>query len=728
MAKDLLFELGTEELPAGVAPRALSALEGFLRKGLESSKLKFGAIRALGTPRRLTLMVEGLDERQPDSLLEIKGPNTKAAYDAEGKPTGALLGFARSQGVHVSELKSVKTDKGEYVMAIKEVKGEATSRILPDVVADMLSRDFLPKSMRWGSHDISFSRPIHWILLLFGGEPVDFSHGHIKSSRVTYGHRFLSEREDSKLRPVKVASIESYLEGLKKSFVIADQAERKRIISEGIEKAAREAGGSVMPDEALLEEVSWLVEYPVVVRGSFDREFLDLPRDIVVNAMREHQRYFSILNDKGGLLPYFITVANTLAKDMDIVRKGNERVLRARLNDAKFYYEQDVRKPLAEMAEKLKGVVFQAKLGTSYEKAERFTALALAIGGKAGFSRPMDEGEKPSDYLTESFNPARFDRSAIDPGLFQKLVIGRAAMLSKADLTSGVVGEFPKLQGVMGSVYAGKGREAPEVCAAIYEHYMPVSSGGELPASIAGSIVSIADKTDTIAGCFGVGLIPTGAQDPYALRRQALGIIAIILEKDLRLPIDGLVDEALKLLAPKLKRPANEVRSEVLDFFKERLRNQLLSQGLSHDSIDAVLSAPWLDLPDAVRRIKALEGFKTHPDAGRLVTAFKRVSNILKSVEPGEGGPDPALLTEPAEAALEKARAEIAPVMEERRKLGEYAGAFEALASIKDRIDSFFDEVMVMVEDEKIKRNRLKLLASVRDLYSGIADLSKLTV
>lgn len=728
MAKDLLFELGTEELPAGVAPRALSALEGFLKKGLESRKLNFGAIRAIGTPRRLTIVVEGLDERQPDSRLEVKGPNTKAAYDAEGNPTGALLGFARSQGVQVPELKSVKTDKGEYVMAIKEVKGEETSRILPEVISDMLSRDFLPKSMRWGAHDISFSRPIHWILLLFGGEPVDFSYGHVKSSRITYGHRFLSEREDSKLKPINVDSVGSYLEGLGKAFVIAGQDERKRLIAEGIEKAAREAGGSVMPDEALLEEVAWLVEYPVVVRGSFDGEFLELPRDIVVNAMREHQRYFSVLDANGGLLPYFITVANTLAKDMDVVRKGNERVLRARLNDAKFYYEQDIKKPLTAMAEKLKGVVFQARLGTSYEKAERFTALALTIGAKAGFSRPIEEGENPSDYLTESFNPAKFERSEIDPGLFQKLVIGRAAMLAKADLTSGVVGEFPKLQGIMGSVYAKKEREAPEVCAAILEHYMSVSSGGALPASIAGSVISISDKADTIAGCFGVGLVPSGAQDPYALRRQALGIIAIILEKDIRLTVDELVDESLKLLAPKLKRPASEVRSDVLEFFRERLRNQLLSQGLSHDSIDAVLSAPWSDLPDAVRRIRALEGFKSHPDAGRLVTAFKRVSNILKSVEPGGGGPDAAFLSEPAEVSLYKASLEIAPVMEERRKIGEYAGAFEALASIKDRIDSFFDEVMVMVEDEKIKGNRLKLLASVRGLYSGIADLSKLSI
>lgn len=723
MAKDLLFEIGTEEIPAAVAPRALAALEGFLRKGLESRKLSFKSIRSLGTPRRLTLIVEGLDEKQADAVVEVKGPQLKAAYDASGKPTGALMGFAKSQGVDINAVKPVKTDKGEYVTATKEVKGEETANILPEIITNALSQEFLPKSMRWGSYDISFSRPIHWLLLIFGGKPVGFNYGHLKSSDVTYGHRFLSDR-----KPIKVSSIDSYIDSLKKAYIITDPAERKRLIAEGIEKSAKEVGGSILPDEGLLEEVVFLVEYPVVLRGSFDNEFLGLPRDIVVNAMREHQRYFSIVDKDGSLLPYFITIANTLAKDMDVVRKGNERVLRARLNDAKFYYEQDVRKPLTERVEALKGVVFQAKLGTSYEKVERFTALALSIGATTGFSKKAEPNERPSDYLTESFNPAQYDPKSVDPGLYAKFVVGRSAMLAKADLTSGVVGEFPKLQGTMGSVYAKKSGERPEVSVAIYEHYLPTASGGSLPASVPGAIVSIADKTDTIVGCFGVGLIPTGAQDPYALRRQALGIIAVILDKDIKLPIDTLVDEALKLAGPKLTRKAEEVRADVIEFFKERLRNQLLSQGLSHDSIDAVLSAPWFDLPDAIKRIKALEGFKSNPDCARLVTAFKRVSNILKNVEPAQGAPDAALFKEPQEAELWKARSEVAPVMEEKRRKGDYEAAFEALASIKDRIDAFFDKVMVMAEDAAIKENRLKLLNSVRALYFEIADLSKLMV
>ena len=723
MAKDLLFEIGTEEIPAAVAPRALAALEGFLRKGLESRKLSFKAIRTLGTPRRLTLIVEGLDEKQADAVIEVKGPQLKAAYDASGKPTGALLGFAKSQGIDINAIKSVKTDKGEYVAATKELKGEETAKILPEVITSALSQEFLPKSMRWGSYDISFSRPIHWLLLIFGGKPVELSYGHLKSSDVTYGHRFLSDKS-----PIKVSSIDSYVDSLRKASVIPDPAERKGIIAEGIERSAKEVGGTVVPDEGLLEEVAFLVEYPVVLRGSFDKEFLDLPRDIVVNAMREHQRYFSIVDKNGALLPYFITIANTLARDMDVVRKGNERVLRARLNDAKFYYEQDIRKPLTERVEALKGVVFQAKLGTSYEKVERFARLALSIGAMTGFSRAAEPEEKPSDYLTESFNPANYDPKNADPALYAKFVVGRAAMLAKADLTSGVVGEFPKLQGTMGSVYAKKSGERIEVSVAIYEHYLPTASGGSLPASIPGAIVSIADKTDTIAGCFGVGLIPTGAQDPYALRRQSLGVIAIILDKNLNLPIDALVDEAVRLVGPRLTRKASEVRTDVIEFFKERLRNQLLSQGLSHDSIDAVLSAPWFDLPDAVKRIKALEGFKANPDCARLVTAFKRVSNILKNVEPGHGAPDEALFKEPQEAELWKASSEVAPVMEEKRRKGDYEAAFEALAAIKDRIDAFFDKVMVMADDAAIRENRLRLLNSVRSLYFEIADLSKLMV
>ncbi|MBI5588414.1 MAG: glycine--tRNA ligase subunit beta [Deltaproteobacteria bacterium] len=727
MKKDLILEIGSEELPAGYVPKALGALSGFLKKNLESARLSFDSVKTLGTPRRLTLIVEGLIDKQPDMRLEAKGPQLKAAYDAEGKPTNALLGFARSQGVDPGSLKTVKTDKGEYVTAIKNIKGVKTTEILPEILKNTISQDFFPKSMRWGSFEVSFARPVHWILSIYGGKTVAFDWGHIKSSNATYGHRFLGEKDRSaRLKPIKVDSIESYIEKLKAAYVIADPEDRKRIITGELAKAAKEAGGSVLQDEGLLDEVSCLVEYPIVVRGSFSGDFLSIPRDVIVNAMREHQRYFSVVDAKGELLAYFLTVANTKASDMDVVRKGNERVLRARLNDAKFYFEQDVKKKLVDRVDALKGVVFQARLGTSYEKVERFTELSLFIGSKIGFSKPKEGDESASDYATKYFNPANYDSRVLDPGLYSKFVVGRAAILAKADLTSGMVGEFPKLQGIMGGVYAKMSGEIPEVSVAICEHYLPQVSGGALPASVPGAIVSIADKTDTIVGCFSVGLTPTGAADPYALRRQSLGVISIMLDKNFKLSLDELVDESIKLLQAKLLYSHSEIRNNVLEFFKERLKNMLLSQGLSFDSIDAVLSTPWYDLVDAVKRIHALEGFKKHPSCPALVGAFKRVSNILKGTGLEGAKPDPALFKDPEESALYAMSAGIAPVMERHWKNGDYEKVFETLASIKDRIDAFFDKVMVMVDDRDLKQNRLALLNSVRGLYFKIADLSKL--
>ncbi|MBI5345341.1 MAG: glycine--tRNA ligase subunit beta, partial [Deltaproteobacteria bacterium] len=445
-----------------------------------------------GTPRRLTLIAEGLPERQPDADIEVRGPSKKAAFDEDGSPTKVLEGFVRAQGVRPEEIKFIKTEKGDYVCAVRRIKGEKTGKVLPEVLNGVLSGEIFPKSMRWSSFDISFARPVHWILAVYGGEKINFSFGHIKSSDYTFGHRFM-DNGAGKTAQIKAGSVSAYLEGLKKHHVIADPEERKKIISAGLLEAAKGVQGAVLADDGLLEEVTYLVEYPAVLMGSFDREFLELPRDVIINAMREHQRYFSVVDFACNLLPYFLTVANTMARDMDVVRKGNERVLRARLNDAKFYFEKDVKTPLTEFAGRLKGVVFQSKLGTSYEKAERFTGLALHIGERAGFSRPLEPDERPSDFLTPDMNPSDYDPSKIDAGLYSKFVLGRSAMLSKADLVSGVVGEFPKLQGIMGSVYAKRGGEAPLVSTAIYEHYLPNVSGGALPASIPGAIVSIAD-------------------------------------------------------------------------------------------------------------------------------------------------------------------------------------------------------------------------------------------
>lgn len=734
-AKDLLFEIGTEELPARYIPAALKAYKEFLEKSFNGLGLAFLRVETFGTPRRLTLVVRGLMDVQPDRRVEVRGPRVAAAYDKEGRPTKTLEGFAGAQGVDVKDIKRAASPRGEVVMAVKEVKGGKTITLIPEILEKTLSRDVFPKSMRWADHDITFARPVHRILALYGAQVVDVNFGHLRSADFTVGRRFVSAGGSSGVegRGLKVDSVQGYFRALKENGVVVDPEERKKIISEGLKEKAREAGGEVMADTALLEEVAYLVEYPVVVLGSFEEAFLKLPREVIINAMRSHQRYFSVVDKKGSLLPYFLTVANTPAPDMEKIIKGNEKVLRARLGDAGFYFERDIKVPLVERARELKGVIFQAGLGTSYEKVLRFTALALYLGEKAGLSEKLQEGEGPEDFLSDSFNPSKYDAANIDPLLYSKFVLGRASVLSKGDLVSGVVGEFPDLQGIMGGIYAERGGEAPGVASAISEHYRPASAGGRLPETTAGALISVADKLDTIAGFFAIGKVPTGAVDPYALRRQALGVIAVILDKKFRVSLDEAVKKAVALIhgqltGNKLKGDAAAVEDAILNFFKERLRNNLLASDLPFDSIDAVLSTRWYILPDAVARIKALEEFKAHPACKDLVVAFKRVSNILKGFNAGGAVPQEGLFQDPDEKELFKAEQEVSPAIKSFWAKGDYKSVFETLASIKDRIDSFFDHVMVMVEDEKLRRNRLLLLHGVRNLYYEIADLSKLAI
>ena len=725
MAKDLLLEIGSEELPAGFIGPALASLTESIKKGLSSARLGHGEVMGFSTPRRLVVIVTSVEERQEDATVEQRGPNKKAAFGPDGKPTKALLGFARAHGVKPEDLKTVTTDKGEHMVVVKELKGEKTELLVPDILEAAMGSLNFPKAMRWGDHDMVFARPVHWLLALYGGKPVTVRLGHLESGTVTRGHRFMHADGPKKDAGLKVEKPSVYLERLKKAHVIADPVERRAIIEGALEKEAAKAGGALLPDPDLLEEVVNLVEYPLVLMGSFDEEFLDLPREVVVGAMREHQRYFSVVDKKGSLLAHFLTVANTPVKDLAVVRRGNERVLRARLSDAKFYFERDRKTPLAKWVEDLKGVTFHARLGTSHEKVERFTSLALFIGHELRYC--AEHKGDVAGFLAPDV-AASMDAASKDSPEYNRCVLGRAAMLSKADLLSGVVGEFPKLQGVMGKEYATRAGEAEEVADAISEHYMPVSAGGELPKTSAGAIISIADKTDTIAGCFSVGLIPTGAADPYALRRSALGVISIILERGYGLKLDMVVDKALSLLGGKPTRELSEVKRDVLEFFKERLRNQLLKKGHSFDVVDAVLSAEWSNLTDAVKRIEALEKFKEHPACESLTLAFKRVSNILKGQELVSSIPNEDLLTDLHEKALFEVSEEIAPDIRASCLKGDYEAVFETLASLKETIDKFFDEVMVMVDDERVRNNRLILLNSIRDLYLPIADLSRLAV
>lgn len=720
MAKDLLLEIGTEEIPAKFIPMAVESMEGLLKKSLEENRIDFKTISAFCTPRRLVVGIHGVNDKQTDTVVEAMGPAKRAAFDENGTPTRAAEGFAKSQGITIKDLKIVKTEKGEYISARKEIKGKKTKEILHEIVPKVVTGIQFPKTMRWGDGDIQFARPIHWVLALFGSDVISFRLDNIKSGRLSYGHRFMKPQQ------FKAAGLKDYLKKTKAAYVIADPDERKKMIQKGIEKEAKAVKGIALQDEGLLNEVAYLVEYPVVLCGGFDKEFLTLPKDVIINAMREHQRYFPVVDKNGVLLPYFIFVANTKAKDQKVVIKGNERVLKARLSDAKFYFDKDIKIPLTERVDQLRGVIFQAKLGTSYEKVSRFAELAVFTGALLEQCEPLKENESAENFLGEDYNPKAYDSFSIGQKLFNKMVIGRAAMLCKADLVSGMVGEFPKLQGIMGMEYALISGECPDVARAIYEHYLPTQAGGNLPAGIPGAIISIADKMDTICGCFGAGLNPTGAADPYALRRQALGIIAIIIEKGFPVSIGSIVDKSIDLLNAKLTRAPADVKKDVLDFFKERLRNQLMSQGYSFDVVDAVLSAPWYDINDAVKRVRALEEFKKNPACSALVVAFKRVSNILKGFEFKDEKPDAALFEDVNEKALFEIAEKIAPEIGQYWKGSDYEKVFEALASLKGIIDTFFDKVMVMVEDEHIRRNRLTLLNMIRNLYYQIADMSKL--
>jgi glycyl-tRNA synthetase beta chain len=720
MSKDFILEIGTEEIPAGFITQAVGAMKRQMEVVLREHRCNFSSIHSLGTPRRLTVIVEQLDEEQDDIVTEVMGPSREKGFDKDGNPTKAAEGFARGQDVAVGELQVIETKKGAYLSFKKKIKGRKTVELLREITPPLIESIPFPKAMRWGDGEMAFARPIHWILSLYGSEVVPFTVGEIESSSFTRGHRFL------KPKPVKVTSVKTYRDKLKTANVILDPEERRAIIRDGIEKAARDAGGICIENLPLLEEVANLVEYPVVLRGDFDKTFLDIPKVVVVNAMREHQRYFSLVDDKGALLPHFITVANIDARRPEVIVKGNERVLKARLNDARFYYDRDIGTPLTERVDALKEVVYQESLGTSYEKVERFTRLALSTGSRLGLTNSMETGERVEEFLGE--NTIQNTSNILRDKDTAKAVVGRASMLAKADLVSDMVGEFPNLQGTMGAIYAERSGEVKEISEAISEHYLPTSAGGELPASPWGALISVADKMDTICGCFGVGLLPTGTADPYALRRQALGIIAIIVDKGFRVPLDDIVRTALDLLRDKLKRPLDDTERDVLDFFKERLRNQLLSRGYPFDVIDAILSAPWYDVADAVRRVDALGAFKSHPDCERLVIAFKRVSNILKGYDFTEDRPDPALFEGKDEAELMGVADSIAPVIERQWQAGDYEGVFTTLVSIKEKIDTFFDEVMVMVEDEKVRRNRLTLLRYIERLYSRIADMSKITI
>lgn len=687
MGKELLLEIGTEEIPAEFLPKAQKDMAEILSRDLSQNRIRYGVVRTMATPRRLVLHVADVETRQEDQIVEKLGPAKRVSFDEKGNPTKAALGFAKGQGSDISELEFVVTDKGEYICSRRKITGKETKELLPDLLKRFILSIPFQKTMRWMNLEIRFARPIHWILALYGGETVFFKLENIASGNRSFGHRFMSPGS------FEVRDLADYLERTKDHFVIVDPDERMAIIVRETEAAARGVSGQVLQNEDLFEEVNYLVEYPTAVCGNFDREFLELPGDVLITTMVEHQKYFPVTDAEGRLLPHFITVNNTLARDPSIVARGNEKVIRARLADARFFFREDRKVPLEHHFEKLKKVVFHSLLGTSYEKVGRFRELAGCIA--------------------EKVNPAL--KSKVD----------RAAHLAKADLETQMVYEFPDLQGIMGREYALLAGEDPVVAKAIYEHYLPTSAGGSLPETDEGAIVSIADKMDTICGFFGVNQIPTGTADPYALRRQALGIINIILSRGYPIRLDELIDRSLAILNGKLKRNGEETKRDVLEFFRARFENQLIAQGHPYDVVDAVLATGISEPARTLKKIEAMEKFRLRPDFEPLAIAFKRVCNIIKNFKGGVVHTD--LFLEKEERDLYRAFVAINEKAEAFTVADDYENVLLVLASLRKPVDGFFEAVLVMAEDEKVRFNRLSLLEAVSTIFYRIADFSRIT-
>ncbi|MFA5280928.1 MAG: glycine--tRNA ligase subunit beta, partial [Smithellaceae bacterium] len=686
MSNELLFEIGTEEIPAGFLSKAVVDMEEMIRKALTEKRIAFESVHCLATPRRLVLHIADVAPKQADQIVEKMGPARKAAFDENGRPTKAALGFARGQGLEIAELETITTDKGEYLCARKTIAGQPTADLLPDILKNFLVSIPFRKSMRWSAYDLRFARPIHWLLALYGGKIVPLKVEDIESGNTSRGHRFMSPEAFA------VDGFEDYLAKARKHFVIPDPAERKEFILEEAQKAAAEAGGKLFYTEDLLETVTFIVEYPVIIRGGFDPNYLQIPKEVLTTTMIAHQKYFPVVDNAGKLLPCFIAVSNTRARNPEVVARGNERVLQARLADASFFFEEDKKIPLESRVESLKKVVFHTLLGTSHKKVMRFRKLAVKIASKV----------KPS----------------------VKKNVDRAALLAKADLESLMVGEFSELQGIMGREYALLAGEKPEIADAIYEHYLPIVAGGDLPRTDEGAIVGIADKMDTIVGFFAVGMPPTGTADPYALRRQALGVINIILSRRYELGLNFLIDECLAALKDVLKKPAEDVKKDVLEFFRGRLQNQLISQSYAYDTVDAVLAADIDQLVLVIEKIQALQAFRANPEFEPLSIAFKRIDNILKDFR--GGSVDVNLLSLDAEIKLFANFENIGTRVEKGIAEKDFTAALNRLAALRTPVDAFFESVMVMDNDEKIRFNRLSLLADISALFHKIADFSKI--
>ncbi|MED5510266.1 MAG: glycine--tRNA ligase subunit beta [Pseudomonadota bacterium] len=683
---DLLIELGTEELP----PKALAKLsKAFLQgveQGLKKAELSYDEIRPYATPRRLALVISKLQTKQPDRVVERRGPAVTAAFDEDGNPTKALLGFAGSCGVEVDDLDTMKTDKGAWLVFKQEQAGATAAELLPEIIQQALNDLPIPKRMRWGDLPGEFVRPVHWLIVLLGDEIVPMDLLGVSADRFTRGHRFHYPQ------PIRISSPMTYAPQLEsEGHVMVDFEARKEAIEGQVKELASKLKGSAIINPDLLEEVTGLVEWPVALAGNFDQRFLELPPEALISSMEGHQKYFAVEAKDGKLLPHFITVSNIASQDPAQVIAGNERVILPRLSDAAFFWDTDRKRALAEHQDQLKTIVFQNKLGTVYDKSQRVAALAAEIATQI-------EGQ---------------------PGLAE-----RAAQLAKCDLVTEMVGEFPELQGIMGRYYARLDGEDNEVAEALDEQYQPRFAGDNLPATRTGQAVSLAEKLDTLTGLFGIGQPPSGVKDPFALRRAALGVLRIIIEKSLDLDLTQLLDKAAANFDGKLSE--KDVSDQVMQYFFDRLRGYALEQGFKADEFEAVLTVKPTRPLDFMQRLKAVAAFRKLEQAESLSAANKRIGNILRKNDAETTGPEikDSLLQEAAEKALAEqvtqARRELAPLTAK----ADYTGVLNYLAGMRETVDSFFDDVMVMADDEAVRQNRLALLNQTRALFLGVADIS----
>ena len=687
MNKNYLLEIGVEELPARFVSNAMNQIKSYSLEILKKENIEYSNVEVYSTPRRLSLLIYGLVDKKASKNEKVKGPSKKISYDENGNPSKALLGFMRGQGINESSLSIESINGDEYVFANVVKIGKSLEEVFSSSIPDLIKEISFPKTMKWGGKNLRFARPIRWIVSLLDDRVIPFELEEISVSNITRGHRFLGKKN------IEIDNVNNYIELLRENYVILDQKERKDIIKYGSERLVREKGGTILQDEDLLDEITNIVEYPTPIIGRIKEEYLSLPQDVIITPMKEHQRYFPVVDDKNRLLPYFITVRNGDDNYSDIVVKGNEKVLGARLEDAKFFYKEDLKQPLENYVELLKNITFQEKLGTLYEKTKRIQKLAMKIGNY------LEVGEETQKN------------------------VDRASYLSKADLVTKMVSEFTELQGKMGMEYASKSGENEIVSLAIFEQYLPRYSGDQLPTTTSGSILSIADKMDSIAGLFAIGIQPTGSQDPFALRRSALGIINIILDKKLNLSLGEFVDFALYIYVDEngLAFDYNKVKSEIMEFFIGRVKNMFLDMNIRYDIIDAVINTKIDDIYDLRIRADKLNNWLNKDGLQDILTAFNRVSTLAVKSNSNEVKRD--LLTED-EIELYDSSNNIEDKVLALIDRKEYDKALDLLTTLKDPIDNFFEKVMVMVEDENIKRNRLGLLRKIYDIMLKVCDLS----